>query len=239
MTGSMPVALWAVPRSISTAFERIFVERGDFTVFHEPFSASYYYSIERRSDRFASEEPKEKYGYAKVLAQILAPSEKPVFIKDMAYHIAGFMSPEFVATFRNTFIIREPRYVLASLHEMWPDFTFEEAGYEQLHRLFEHALEAGQEPVVIDASDLSENPEGIVAAYCKKLGIPFMPASLSWEPREVPEWKMWDSWHQGAQKSTGISTVSSKEVRLSKELEEVYHRCLPYYKTLYVERLHA
>lgn len=239
MTGSMPVALWAVPRSISTAFERIFVERGDFTVFHEPFSASYYYSIERRSDRFASEEPKEEYGYAKVLAQILAPSEKPVFIKDMAYHIAGFMSPEFVATFRNTFIIREPRYVLASLHEMWPDFTFEEAGYEQLHRLFEHALEAGQEPVVIDASDLSENPEGIVAAYCKKLGIPFMPASLSWEPREVPEWKMWDSWHQEAQKSTGISTVSSKEVRLSEELEEVYHRCLPYYKALYVERLHA
>jgi hypothetical protein len=27
-----PVALWAVPRSISTAFERVFVERDDFEV---------------------------------------------------------------------------------------------------------------------------------------------------------------------------------------------------------------
>ena len=237
MTNPRPVALWAVPRSVSTAFERIFVERGDFKVFHEPFSASYYYSPERRSDRYADEEPKEEYDYAKVLAQILAPSEKPVFIKDMACHVAGFMSPEFVAKFRNTFIIREPRYVLASLHKMWPDFTFEEAGYEELHRLFRYALEEGQEPVVVDASDFSENPEGIVAAYCEKLGIPFMPEALSWEPREVPEWKMWDSWHEEAQKSKGISKIPRKEVTLSDELEEVYRRCLPYYEALQERRL--
>jgi len=239
MTNPKPVALWAVPRSVSTAFERVFVERGDFKVFHEPFSASYYYSLERRSDRFAGEEPQKEYGYTKVLAQILAPSEKPIFVKDMAYHVAGFMTPEFAATFRNTFIIREPRYVLASLHKMWPDFTFEEAGYEKLHHLFQYTLEAGQEPVVIDASDFSENPESIVAAYCKKLGIPFMPEALSWEPREVPEWKMWNSWHQEAQKSTGISKVSGKEVTLSEELEEVYRRCLPYYEALRGERLRA
>jgi hypothetical protein len=32
-----------VPRSISTAFERVFVERDDFEVLHEPFSDAYYY----------------------------------------------------------------------------------------------------------------------------------------------------------------------------------------------------
>jgi hypothetical protein len=36
-----PIALWAVPRSISTAFERVFVERDDFEVLHEPFGDSY------------------------------------------------------------------------------------------------------------------------------------------------------------------------------------------------------
>lgn len=40
LTYSKPVALWAVPRSVSTALERVFVERGDPKVFHEPFSAS-------------------------------------------------------------------------------------------------------------------------------------------------------------------------------------------------------
>ena len=32
------VALWAHPRSRSTVLERVFIERGDFEVFHEPFS---------------------------------------------------------------------------------------------------------------------------------------------------------------------------------------------------------
>jgi hypothetical protein len=232
-----PIALWAVPRSISTAFERVFVERGDFEVFHEPFSVFYYYSTDRRSDRYADEEPKEEYCHEKVLAEILAPHEKPVFFKDMAYYVAEFMTPEFVAEFRNTFIIREPRYVIASLHKMWPDFTLEEVGYEELYRLFRCAVEVGQEPIVVDAFDLSENPEGIVAAYCDKLGIAYKPEALSWEPREVPEWEMWDEWHEDAQNSTGIAKFSHEEVTLSEELEEVYRRCLPYYEELYKTRL--
>jgi hypothetical protein len=232
-----PIALWAVPRSISTAFERVFVERGDFKVFHEPFSASYYYSEERQSNRYADQEPKSGCAYAEVLAQILSPSERPVFIKDMAYHVAGFMSREFVASFRNTFIVREPRYVLRSLYEKWPDFTFEETGYEELYHLYQHALEEGQEPVVVDASDLSEDPEKVTAAYCERLGIPHKPEALSWEPREIPEWQMWEGWHENAQKSTGIGTVPHREVRLPKELEEVYDRCLPYYRALCERRL--
>ncbi|HZG65065.1 MAG TPA: hypothetical protein VEY13_16405, partial [Rubrobacteraceae bacterium] len=153
-----PVALWAVPRSISTAFERVFVERGDFKVFHEPFSTSYYYSTDRRSERFEDVEPKEEYCFAAVLNRLLAPAAKPVFFKDMAYYVSGCMTPEFVDSFRNTFIIREPRAVLASFSKLWPDFTFEEAGFEELHRLFGYAVELGQEPVVVDAADLSENP---------------------------------------------------------------------------------
>lgn len=232
-----PLALWAVPRSVSTAFERVFVERGDFEVFHEPFSASYYYSIERRSDRFADQEPKEEYEHRRVLKEILSCDEKPVFVKDMAYHVAGFMTPAFVAEFRNTFIIREPRYVLSSLYKMWPDFTFEEAGYEESYRLFEYALEEGQKPIVVDAFDLLEQPESLMAAYCERLGIPNKPEALCWKPRKVPQWKMWEGWHDDAQHSTGLGTVSHEEVTLPDELEEVYDRCLPYYEALRAERL--
>jgi hypothetical protein len=32
------IALWAHPRSRSTVLERVFIERKDFQVFHEPFS---------------------------------------------------------------------------------------------------------------------------------------------------------------------------------------------------------
>src|SRR5919205_3458595 len=86
VTNNKPVALWAVPRSISTAFERVFVERDDFEVLHEPFSASYYYGVDRLSDRFAEVEPKAEYGYEKVAEDVLRPRGERVFLKDMAYH---------------------------------------------------------------------------------------------------------------------------------------------------------
>ena len=79
MPHNKPVALWVVPRSGSTALERVFVERGDFKVFHEPISVSYYYSPERRSDRFAQTEAKLEYGYAEILDLMLGVEEKPVY----------------------------------------------------------------------------------------------------------------------------------------------------------------
>jgi hypothetical protein len=236
-TNGKPIALWATPRSISTAFERIFVEREDFEVFHEPFAASYYFSEERRSDRYAGKKPKEEHKPAGVLAKILAVDEKPVFFKDMAYHTAGFLDQNFLANFRNTFLVREPKEVLASFYKMWPDFTFEEAGYEQLHRLYEEAAEIHGEPVVVDAADLASNTEGTISAYCERLNIPFDPEALSWERREVPEWEMWEEWHTDAQDSTGIEELPKKEIDLPEELRETCERCIPYYEELYEKRI--
>jgi len=238
LTRSNPVGLWAVPRSVSTALERVFVERGDFKVFHEPFSASYYYSSERRSDRFPGTEAKEEYGYEKILDRMLEFEEKPVYFKDMAYHVAGLMSREFISSFTNTFIIRDPVPVIASLGRFWPDFTLEETGYEQQHRLFEFAVENGEDPAVVDAADLIRDPEGTIRAYCEKLDVPFMPESLSWEPGEVTGWEMWTGWHEEAQESTGIkSQPLEDDTELPAGLEGVYERCLPYYRELHERRL--
>jgi Sulfotransferase domain len=228
-----PIALWAVPRSLSTAFERVFVERDDLEVLHEPFSASYYYGEDRLSDRYSDVEPEAEYDYENVLADVLRPREKRVFVKDMAYHAKGLLSPEFVSNFVNTFIIRDPKYVIASLYKMWPDFTLEETGFEQIYELFRYATEVNQEDVVVvDAMSFSENPAGILAAYCERLDIPFDRDSLSWESREVEEWEMWDEWHGEAQQSTGIERAERKDPVLSGRLQEAYDHCLPYYYSL-------
>ena len=225
-----PVALWSVPRSISTAFERVFVERDDFEVLHEPFSASYYYSEDRLSDRYADEKPRAEDNYENVLQDVLEPREKRVFLKDMAYHAKALISSRFVANFANTFIIRDPKYVISSLYKMWPDFTLEETGFEQIYDLFRYATEVnGEDVVVVDAMSFSENPAGVLSAYCEHLGVPFDPDSLSWESREVEEWEMWDGWHDKAQQSTGIKRAERKDPALSRDLQQVYDYCLPYY----------
>ena len=227
-----PIALWAVPRSLSTAFERVFVERGDFEVLHEPFSTSYYYGTDRPSDRYADEEPRTEHDYENVLAEVLRPRQRRVFLKDMAYHVRPLIDPQFASRFVNTFIIREPKYVLTSLYEMWPDFTPEEAGYEQLDRLFRYATEGGEDPVVVDAMTFSENPAGILSTYCERVGIPFHEDSLSWKEREVSHWEDWEEWHEEAQRSTGIERAERKDPQLPEELQEIYEQCLPHYYRL-------
>ena len=239
MSDGRPIALWAVPRSISTAFERVFVEREDFEVLHEPFSDAYYYGLDRLSDRFADTEPNEGCSFDKVLANVLEPRDKRVFVKDMAYQAKKVLSPEFAARFVNTFIVRDPKYVLVSLHKMWPDFTFEETGYEDLYRLFRYATEGGEDVAVVDAMTFSENPAGVLAAYCQHLEIPFRSGSLTWESRDVEHWDSWEGWHDAAESSTGIKPATRRDPQLPGELEEVYERCLPYYYELAAYAIHA
>jgi sulfate adenylyltransferase len=232
VTQSKPVALWAVPRSISTAFERVFVERDDFEVLHEPFSASYYYGEDRLSDRFADAEPKAEYSYERVLEDVFRPREHRVFLKDMAYQAKKVLSPEFASRFVNTFIVRDPKYVLVSLYEMWPDFTLEETGYEDLYRLFRYATDVGEDVAVVDAMTFSENPTGVLAAYCEHLEVPFRSGSLTWESGDVSEWDDWEGWHEDAQSSTGIEPAERRDPELPEDLQAVYEQCLPYYYEL-------
>ena len=232
MSEPKPLALWCVPRSLSTVFERVFVERDDFEVLHEPFSASYYYGEDRLSDRYRDEEPRPESSYENVLAEVLRPREKRVFLKDMAYQAKPLIRPEFVSRFVNTFLIRDPKYVISSLYKMWPDFTLEETGFEQIYWAFKYAEETGENPVVVDAMTFSENPVGVLSAYCERVGIPFRPDALSWEPGEVEEWKSWEEWHEAAQQSTGIERAERRDPELPDELQEAYEDCLPYYYAL-------
>jgi hypothetical protein len=232
MADTKPIALWAVPRSLSTAFERVFVERDDLEVLHEPFSAAYYYGPDRLSERYADEAPKPENSYESVLAEVFRPREKRLFLKDMPYQAKGVMSREFIRRFTNTFIIRDPKYVLSSLYKMWPDFTLEETGFEQIYWAFKYAEEAGQDPVVVDAMTFSEDPVGILSVYCERVGIPFRPDALSWEPGEVEKWKSWEGWHEAAQRSTGIKRAERRDPELPGELQEAYEECLPYYYAL-------
>lgn len=226
------MVLWAVPRSRSTAFERIFVERDDFEVLHEPFSATYYHSPERRSDAFLEGPPDPAHCADRVLDDVLRPRGRRVFVKDMAYHTAGFMDRGFVDHFDNTFLIRHPREALVSLYRKHPQFTFEETGYEQLARLYDLVTDGAGSAPVVDADDLMRDPEATVRAYCAALGIPFIADALSWQPQKVPEFTTWDSWHDHAQHSTGLGAVEREAPPLPPELQDVYRRCLPYYERL-------
>jgi hypothetical protein len=239
-----PLALWACPRSVSTAFEVMMMQRGDVTVLHEPFGPSYYYSEDRQSDRKNDISPKPEFNYSSVLRGIIDRSKKnQIFFKDMAYCVMPRLGRDFVSQFTNTFLIRDPRDLLPSLYRKWPDFTLEEAGYTALGRLFDlaHSVD-GRPPVVIDADDLCLWPEHIVKAYCEATGLQFRPESLQWEARARPQLAWWEggSWHETVQTSRGFlppDKSADGAVEAIPATMAAYEVCRPIYDRLRALRL--
>ena len=198
------LALWATPRTVSTAFERMMIERDDHLVLDEPWSRAYYFGPDRRSDRYPLTFPESTY--AAVESGVLAAgSTSPVFVKDMAYHAAPGITDEALASMTHTFLIRDPLAALSSLHRRWPDFTDEEAGYGAQRDLFDRVVAVtGEVTAVVDSDAQVADPGRVVAAWCERVGIEHRSESLRWSAGMRPEWQLWRDWYENTAASTGF-----------------------------------
>ncbi|MEV4614800.1 sulfotransferase family protein [Kitasatospora sp. NPDC049258] len=186
------IALWGPPRSRSTAFTRMMMERRDLLVLHEPIS-------NLLSVGHLDLDGVRVHSPAELLERILLLGEdRPVFFKDTTeYRYLPYLDERFTTGIVHTFIIRDPAEAIASHFAVNPDLTLEEVGYERQFEVFEHVRRAtGSTPVVIDSTDLLADPAGVVRAYCERAGLPFRPEALSWEPGPRAEWERTARWHQ-------------------------------------------
>lgn len=234
--------LWAVPRSASTAFERMMIERGDHTVLDEPFSAAYYYGPERQSDRFADTLPDSAYD--DVCERIeAAAAERPVFVKEQAYQAGPVLGEDLLGRYRNSFLIRDPRWAVASFAHKWPDVTADEVGFDALGEAYDIACDlheaAGEPPpVVIDTADLRADPPAVVEAWCEAVDLEFDGDALTWSPGMQPQWELWPDWYRGTAASTGFAPPADEPPPdLPPRLEAVEAECRPVYERLHQQRL--
>ncbi|MEU2871012.1 hypothetical protein ABZ769_17665 [Streptomyces olivoreticuli] len=233
------VALWSHPRSMSTALERSFMERGDFKVFHEAFAYVFFMHEERAEIPHKNPDPDHPRTYPDVRDMMeRARLERPVFHKDFPYHALDHLlaDPEYLLGQVNTFLIRDPEEAVLSHATVHPGVTREVLGYRQLARLFDAVRElTGTTPAVINAADLARNPDGTIAAYCEAVGIPFMPEALTWSAGERAEWTTWSGWHTDVTSSSGFQRPERK-YRFSYDekphLREFADHCRPYYDHL-------
>ncbi len=237
------VALWTHPRSISTAFERVMMERGDFKILHEPFSYLYY--VHKKDASIAQQyvDPDHPTDYAGVKAHIVsAAAQAPVFFKDMCAHCFSELNADqaFVQRLTNTFLIRDPAKAIASYYAMNPDVTVEEIGLKQLCGIYDTVVSLGMQSIVVDADDLEDDPEGTINAYCRALGIPYIPESLTWTPAHKDQWEIWKDWHTDAAQSTGIQkNMETFDVTVdnSDHLKRYYDDQDPYYRKMHAQRV--
>lgn len=238
------IALWAHPRSLSTALERSFIERGDFAVFHEPFAYVYYMHENRADIPHKHPDPDHPKTFPEIRDMMeTARAERPVFHKDMCYHCMDHLlaDPAFLRDRINTFIIRDPAEAILSHATIHPGVRRENLGYEQMHRVFETVADlTGTPPIVVNAEDLQTDPGGMLRSYCEAVGIPFVGSALQWRPGERKEWSTWREWHTGAASSGGLGKAPR---RYSCSFEDTPHLrdfldyCLPFYRALDRHRL--
>ena len=233
------VALWAVPRSTSTAFEWMMRQRGDITCLHEPFGEAWYQGeaplwprVRDDSLRVPGLTLESVWDTMRNLAK-----KGPVFSKDFPHYIDHIWHDEMLSHFTHSFLIRNPAMTITSMYDKWPDFHEKEVGFAEQRELFERLMDkTGSPPPVIDSDDLLENPAGIVEAWCKAVGLPFIESALSWEPGARDEVSWWDggSFHANLRNSDGLKPQPRKSYinidEAPARVQDVYQRVLPHYE---------
>jgi hypothetical protein len=99
-----------------------------------------------------------------------------------------------------------------------------EAGYAELHRLFDYLREqgliGGKDGVsitVLDADDLLDKPEAAIRAFCEDMGIPYSQDMLKWDDEENQQqvsdaFAKWNGWHDDAINSKGLTARTHPKV---------------------------
>jgi uncharacterized protein YbdZ (MbtH family) len=228
---SLVIFLWAPPRSLSTAFLRMMLERGDCFVLHEPFS-----SIVVR-------------GYATVGAdKVVIPAEvinaarrnsagKHIFIKETTeYRYEIVRDSAFMSAATHTFLIRHPRRVIPSHYAMNGGLSLAEVGFEHQYEIFDRARRAsGQPPAIIEAEALLDDSHDAVRRYCDHVGLCFMPEALSWNPGHHSAWSRTRKWHERVAGSSGFADLQNLykfTVDNHQTLADYYHHHLPFYNLM-------
>jgi hypothetical protein len=228
------IAMWSAPRSRSTAFERMMMERGDLTVLHEPFSRVADFGETAVGDLVVR-------GEAELLS-VLGGLGGRTFFKDTTdFRYPRLLADgEFLRDTVHTFILRHPRAAIASHARLNPRVERDEIGFARLYEIYEAVRGKGeQEPIVVDSDDLLANPAEIVEEYCRRVGIPFVARALRWDSGIPDQWARTERWHRAAGASNGFhpAVASPETVELEPRLEEFCRFHLPYYEKMRERRL--
>lgn len=137
---------------------------------------------------------------------------------------------DMLKTFHFTFLIRHPRRSIPSYFRCtmpplsektgWDNVLASEAGYEELHRMFDYLIEEGivdkTRLTVLDADDMLNNPEGAIRAYCEKTDIDFSPSMLKWNDEDrdyaADYFAKWNGWHDDALNNTELKARTHAQV---------------------------
>lgn len=227
------INLISSPRNISTALMYSFAQRDDTRVLDEPFYAFYLLvsgANHPGKDDVIRDQPNREEDVKK---EIFAIQDKPVvFIKNMSHHLE-VMDESFLDDVVNVFFIRNPKQIIASYAQVIEKPVMRDIGVEYQFNLWQRLMKKSQDPVVLDAGYLLENPESVLTQLCERVGIPFQKSMLTWPPGPKPYDGIWaPHWYSNVHRSTGFEKQSTSSRLLPDHLEGLYRDAKLLYEKL-------
>jgi len=240
--GGRTIAIWGVPRSVSTAFEKTFTRLPGLRIVHEPFADCYYFGPARRSERYGRVTEPEAYGGSSALSSLEPAVGETVLFKDLCFQAAHYMPEEVLAGITNTFIVRHPDLVVHSLRKLKPNFTEEELGFEPLRDMFSQVTRLGQRPIVVEGQVFRAEPEMVLRRFCEEVELPFRADMHRWDDGRIRRWAPHEmesqkTWHSTLEASEQVEPPVPISPPAPLELGEVYERALATYQRVAAEAI--
>lgn len=229
--------MWSGPRNLSTALMYSFGARDDCAIWDEPFYAAYLsrtgLNHPMREEVIASQETDPNKISAACGGAI--PSKKNVWYqKHMCQHMVEGFDLNFISKCHNVFLIRHPARVIASYHAKHDKLSLSDIGFLEQIAIFEQVSQStGKTPIVIDSSDIRENPKQSIENLCNALGLEFQERMLGWPKGGNENDGIWAKhWYQAVWNSTGFARKEVPVPKLCDEHEPILTAALPIYEKL-------
>ncbi len=226
---------WSGPRNVSTALMRSFAQRADTHAVDEPLYG-HYLATTRAPHPGLDEllEVLETDAGTVVNEVVMAECDRDVlFMKQMVHHLTPDLDLGFLDHCVNVLLIRDPAEVIASLVNQLPDPTSRDVGMRRQAELFIDLRGRGQDPPVLDARQLLLDPEQVLKALCRRVGIAWDAAMLSWSPGPHPEDGVWAKyWYENLHRSTGFEPYTPRNREVPDHCRELLAESRRYYDEL-------
>lgn len=236
MQSQTKIAMWSGPRNLSTAMMYSFGNRADCAVVDEPFYAAY---LEKtgldhpmRDEILESQSTDSKVVVSELMGE--NPARKPLYYqKHMTQHMIHGVPRDWMRQVVNVFLIRHPARVIASYAAKRENPTLEDIGFRQQAELFDQVRSWGQEPVVLDSSDLRDAPEMMLQKLCDAIGIGYSPNMMRWAKGGHSDDGVWAAhWYGAVWNSETFAGAEGDMPEIPDALQPVLDAALPYYEKL-------
>ena len=232
----MRVAMWSGPRNLSTAMMYAFGARADFAVWDEPFYAAYLSAtgiVHPMRDEIIAEYETDP---AKIANRCIGPvpDGKPHFyLKVMPHHMVSGFPLDWASGFENIHLIRHPARVVASYSAKREAPSLDDIGFRQQVEI--HDKVGG---LIIDSSDIRDNPSYILRLLCSRIGLNFDPNMLVWPAGGHSSDGIWAKhWYGAVHESTGFAGPEAPLPDLTGDYAKLADAAMPYYEVLARQRL--